>query len=111
MVSNHVKDLIARYGTSGEIPKALTDYAEAVKDYDYAEHSRVGAEHGKYISDEICDRFCLLGTAKDHIARVRELEALGVKQVNLYAMTSLLDETLERYGREIIPEFKPTPVG
>jgi probable F420-dependent oxidoreductase len=110
MVSNHVKDLIARYGTSGEIPQALTDYAEAVKDYDYAEHSRVGAEHGKYISDEICDRFCLLGTAQDHISRIRELEALGVRQVNLYAMTSLYDETLERYGREIIPEFEPPQV-
>lgn len=107
MVSNHVKDLIARYGTSGDIPHALTDYAQAVKDYDYNEHSRVGADHGKYISDEICDRFCLLGTAPDHVSKLRELEALGVRQVNLYAMTSLLDETLERYGQEIIPEFSP----
>ncbi len=110
MVSNHVKDLIARYGTDGEIPKALTDYAQAVKSYDYNEHSRVGAEHGKYISDEICDRFCLLGDADQHTERIRELEALGVKQINLYLMTSSMDDTLERYGREIIPQFEPCTV-
>ena len=45
MVSNHVKDLIDRYGTDGSVvPKALTDYVEARKFYDYNEHSRVGAD-------------------------------------------------------------------
>jgi probable F420-dependent oxidoreductase len=110
MVSNHVKDLIARYGTDGEIPKALTDFAQRVQEYDYSEHSRVGAEHGKYISDEIVDRFCLLGDADQHVARLRELEELGVRQVNLYVMTSSIDETIERYGREIIPQFEPSAV-
>ena len=39
MVSNHVKDLIERYGTDGSVvPKALTDYVEARKFYDYDEH-------------------------------------------------------------------------
>ena len=40
-------------------------------------------QHGQYISDEICDRFCLLGDADAHIARLRELEQIGVRQVNL----------------------------
>ncbi len=110
MVSNHVKDLIARYGTDGEIPKALTDFALAVKEYDYSDHSRVGAEHGKYISDEICDRFCLLGDVDRQVSRLRELEQLGVKQVNLYLMTSAMDDTLERYGKDIIPQFEPCSV-
>jgi probable F420-dependent oxidoreductase len=110
MVSNHVKDLIARYGTDGEIPKALTEFALAVKEYDYSDHSRVGAEHGRYITDEICDRFCLLGDVDQQMSRLRELEDLGVKQVNLYLMTSAMDETLERYGKEIIPQFEPCPV-
>jgi probable F420-dependent oxidoreductase len=108
MVSNHVKDLIARYGTNGEIPRALTDFAQAVEEYDYAEHSRVGAEHGKYISDEITERFCLLGGVDAHVEKLRELEELGVRQVNLYLMTSALDETLELYGKEVIPRFQPT---
>ena len=36
MVSNHVMDLIERYGeNSDEIPAALTDYVKARKFYDY----------------------------------------------------------------------------
>jgi probable F420-dependent oxidoreductase len=107
MVSNHVKDVIAKHGAGGDIPQALTDYAQAVESYDYHEHSRVGAKHGRYISDEICDRFCVLGDAAAHVAKLRELESLGVKQVNLYLMTSEQEATLERYGADVIPHFEP----
>src|SRR5712691_2057179 len=63
MVSNHVMDLSERYGVDGSaVPKALTDYVKARKFYDYSEHSRVGAKHGEFVTDEICDRFCVLGT-------------------------------------------------
>lgn len=110
MVSNHVKDLIRRYGTDGEIPHALTDFAQRVQEYDYSEHSRVGAEHGKYISDEIVDRFCLLGDADQHIARLRELEELGVRQVNLYLMTDSIEDTMNRYGQAIIGQFESPAV-
>ena len=72
MVSNHVQDLIDRYGTDGSvIPQALTDYVEARKFYDYNEHSRVGAKHGEFVTDEICDRFCVLGNAEQAIAKLR----------------------------------------
>ena len=62
MVSNHVMDLIERYGFDSEIPAALTEYVKARKFYDYKEHSRVGAKHGEFVTDEIVDRFCVLGT-------------------------------------------------
>src|SRR5207244_12648600 len=35
MVSNHVMDLIERYGEDSEIPKDLTDFVKARKFYDY----------------------------------------------------------------------------
>src|SRR4029079_3537406 len=77
-VSNHVQDLIDRYGTDGSVvPKVLTDYVEARKFYDYNEHSRAGAKHGEFVTDEICDRFCVLGTAEQAIAKLRELESIG----------------------------------
>jgi probable F420-dependent oxidoreductase len=105
MVSNHVMDLIERYGWDSEIPAALTDYVKARKFYDYSEHSRVGARHGEFVSDEICDRFCVIGDAEAATAKLRELESVGVDQFNVYLMTHGQEETLEAYGRDIIPSF------
>ena len=105
MVSNHVMDLIERYGWDSEIPTALTDYVKARKFYDYKDHSRVGAKHGEFVSDEICDRFCVLGTPEQATAKLRELESIGVDQFNLYLMTENQEATLEAYGRDIIPQF------
>ncbi len=106
MVSNHVQDLIDRYGTDGSVvPKVLTDYVQARKFYDYDDHSRVGAKHGEFVTDEICDRFCVLGTPEQAIAKLRELESIGVDQFNIYLMTEGQEAVLETYGREIIPEF------
>src|SRR5213596_3520170 len=106
MVSNHVMDLIERYGEdSEEIPSALTDFVKARKFYDYSEHSRVGAKHGEFVTDEICDRFCVLGTSEQVTKKLRELESIGVDQFDIYLMTKGADETLDAYGKEIIPQF------
>jgi probable F420-dependent oxidoreductase len=106
MVSNHVMDLIERYGADGSaVPKALTDYVQARKFYDYNNHSRVGAEHGEFVTDEICDRFCVLGNAEQATRKLKELEAVGVDQFNLYLMTHGQEEILRAYGDEIIPRF------
>jgi probable F420-dependent oxidoreductase len=106
MVSNHVMDLIERYGAdSDEIPAALTDYVKARKFYDYKEHSRVGAKHGEFVTDEICDRFCVLGTPEQATEKLKELESIGVDQFNVYLMTEGQEQALETYGKEIIPRF------
>jgi len=106
MVSNHVKDLVDRYGTDGSVvPKALTDFIEARKFYDYNDHSRVGAAHGEFVTDEICDRFCVIGNAEQVNAKLRELEAIGVDQFNVYLMTHAQEETLRAYGDDVIPNF------
>ena len=106
MVSNHVKDLIGRYGADGAVvPRALTDYVPDETGYDYDEHSRAGAKHGAFVSDEICDRFCVLGTPDQAVEKLRELESIGVDQFNVYLMTEGQEHTLETYGREIIPRF------
>ncbi len=110
MVSNHVQDLIERYGSDGsKVPKALTDYVLARKFYDYDEHSRVGAKHGEFVTDEICDRFCVIGNVEQCVAKLRELESVGVDQFNMYLMTHGQEETLQAYGDEIIPEIDAAP--
>lgn len=106
MVSNHVMDLIERYGTDGStIPAALTDYVQARKFYDYNDHSRVGAAHGEFVTDEICDRFSVLGDTDQITAKLRELDEIGVDHFSIYLMTHGQEETLEAYGSSVIPQF------
>jgi probable F420-dependent oxidoreductase len=106
MVSNHIVDLIGRYGADGStVPKALTDYVQSREFYDYNDHSRVGAKHGEFVTDEICDRFCVLGTAEQAKAKLQELQGIGVDQFNIYLMTHSQEETLQAFGEEIIPEL------
>ncbi len=106
MVSNHVMDLIERYGFDGDIPSELTEYVKVRRGYDYADHSRVGAKHGEFVTDEICDRFCVLGTPEQAVAKLKELERVGVDQFNVYLMTENQEATLAAYGDAIIPELR-----
>jgi probable F420-dependent oxidoreductase len=105
MVSNHVMDLIEKYGWDSDIPSELTDFVKTRKGYDYKDHSRVGAAHGEFVTDEICDRFCVIGSADACTAKLRELEAVGVSQFNVYLMTHGQEETLAAYGSDVIPQF------
>ncbi len=106
MVGNHVADLVRRYGADGEIPQALTDYIKAREGYDYAHHGRAGNPDTEFVPDEIVDRFCVLGTVDDHVAKLRELESLGVTQFSVYLMHDAQDETLEAYGSSVIPALE-----
>ena len=104
MVGNHVADLVERYGgDSGMVPQALTDYIKGREGYDYSGHGKAGHEHTDFVPDEIIDRFCILGDEAAHIARLRELESLGVDQFAIYLMHDQKDETLNAYGQRIIP--------
>jgi len=111
MVSNHVFDLLSKYDKSA-LPASLTDFVERMQreDYDYSEHSRVGASHGEQVSDETCERFCVLGTAEQHVEKLRRLEAAGVDQWNIYLMTHGQEETLAVYGEQIIPRLAGSAV-
>jgi probable F420-dependent oxidoreductase len=116
MVSNHVFDVISKHDPA-DLPPALTDYVSQMQreSYDYSEHSRVGAKHGEQVSDETCERFCILGPPEAHVEKLRRLAAAGVDQWNIYLMTHGQEETLEIYGDTIIPalaaEAVPPPSG
>ena len=56
-----------------------------------------------FVPDEICDRFCVIGSAAQCVEKLRGLEAIGVDEWIVYLMTEGQDETLEAYGAEIIP--------
>ncbi len=98
MVGNHVADIVARYGADGAgVPRALTDYIEGRKGYDYAEHGRAGNVHTEFVPDEIVDRFCILGPVETQLERLAELEALGVDQFAVY----LQHDAMERDARGV----------
>jgi probable F420-dependent oxidoreductase len=105
LVSNHVVDLLARY-TPEELPEALTAYVRDRKGYDYLHHAEVGSANATFVPDEIVDRYCVVGPVSAHIRRLQELQAAGVTQFNLYLMSGEEEQTLEMYGRAVIPALR-----
>ncbi len=66
--------------------------------YDYHHHAEVGSDNAEFVSDEIVDRFCIVGPVEEHKRRLRELAELGVTQFNIYLMSGDEEATLDVYG-------------
>ncbi len=107
LVGNHVVDLVNKY--QGELPEALTHYIRGREGYDYLHHAEVGSANAAFVTDDIVDRFGLVGDAEAHVAKLRVLADAGVDQFNLYLMNGNEEEQLEIYGREIIPALRDVP--
>jgi probable F420-dependent oxidoreductase len=105
LVSNHVVDLISRYQPA-ELPDELTAYVRARLGYDYLHHAEVGSSNAEFVPDEIVDRYCLVGPVSTHLHRLRQLQQAGVTQLNIYLMSGAEEDTLEIYGRDIIPALR-----
>jgi probable F420-dependent oxidoreductase len=105
LVSNHVVDLVNKYPRE-DLPEELTQYVRDREGYDYLHHAEVGSSNAQFVTDDIVDRFCLVGSVEQHIERLRALAEAGVDQFNLYLMNGDEEEQLEIYGREIIPALR-----
>jgi probable F420-dependent oxidoreductase len=104
MVGNHVADLVGKYGEhSSMVPDELTEYIKARQGYDYSHHGRTGNPDTAFVPDEIVDRFCLIGTAEQHIEKLNALKALGVDQFAVYNMQDAKEATIDVYGTTVIP--------
>ncbi|MFD1715826.1 TIGR03842 family LLM class F420-dependent oxidoreductase [Amnibacterium flavum] len=118
MVGNHVADIVAKYGTPAEgsetsgaaVPQALTDYIAGRESYDYNEHGRAGNSHANFVPDEIVDRFCILGTAAQHIEKLEQLKSIGVTQFAGYLQHDNKEETLRVYGETVMPALRDSIV-
>ncbi|MEJ1086745.1 TIGR03842 family LLM class F420-dependent oxidoreductase [Microbacterium sp. Mu-80] len=110
MVGNHVADIVAKYGTrsggDGVVPDALTSYIAGRQGYDYNTHGKADNDHVDFVPDEIVDRFCVLGSAEEHIEKLKQLKELGVTQFAGYLQHDSKEETLRVYGETVIPALR-----
>ena len=105
LVSNHVVDLVNKYPRD-ELPGSLTGYITDRTGYDYLHHAEVGSSNAAFVGDEVTDRFCVLGAADEHVAKLHELADAGVDQFNFYLMNGDEEAQVEAYGRDVIPAFR-----
>jgi alkanesulfonate monooxygenase SsuD/methylene tetrahydromethanopterin reductase-like flavin-dependent oxidoreductase (luciferase family) len=102
LVSNHVVDLVNRYPRD-QLPEELTGYIRDRTGYDYHHHAEVGSDNARFVTDQVVDRFCVIGPPEEHVRRLTELAEAGVDQFNIYLMSGDEEAQLEVYGREVIP--------
>jgi probable F420-dependent oxidoreductase len=107
LVSNHVMDLIRQYKPD-DLPAALTSYVQDRGSYDYQHHCVVESDNANFVSDEVVDRFCLVGPVEAHHEKLRKLASVGVTQFNLYLMCGDEEQTLDIYQRDVLPAFQET---
>lgn len=105
LVSNHVIDLISKYKPE-ELPKSLVSFVKDRGKYDYLHHCEVGSDNADFVTDEIVDRFCLVGPIEQHRQKLEALREVGVTQFNIYLMCGDEEETLDIYARDVLPKYK-----
>ena len=104
-VSGHVVELVNRY-PSDQLPESLTGYVRDRTDDEDRGRDEFGASNAAFVTDEIVDRFTIVGPPDEHIRRLMELSAAGVDQFNLYLMSGDEEAQLEAYGSTVIPALK-----
>jgi len=102
LVSNHVMDLIRQYKPE-DLPPALTSYVQDRGAYDYQHHCEVDSDNRNFVSDEVVDRFCLLGNAAAQQKKLRDLAAVGVTQFNIYLMCGDEEQSLGQWAKDVLP--------
>ncbi|MEI6848712.1 MAG: TIGR03842 family LLM class F420-dependent oxidoreductase [bacterium] len=108
LVGNHVVDLINKY--EGALPESLTRYVRDREGYNYLHHAEVGSSNASFVTDDIVDRFGLVGSVEDHVNKLVELDKAGVTQFNLYLMNGDEAEQLELFGTHVIPAYRAAAI-
>lgn len=107
MVGNHVADIVSRLGKDAQgFPRRLIDYIEKRTGYDYRRHTEPDADHLDFVTNEAIESLAVLGPASAHVAKIKQLEAAGVTQFNIYLLCGEQERLLAEYGEHVIPHFK-----
>jgi probable F420-dependent oxidoreductase len=102
LVAHHVLELLERVHRTTLAP-ALTSFVDRFAGRPYSPHHDGDLS---FVDADTIDRFCILGSAAHHRRRIAELVDAGATQVNLYLVSGDEAETVEAYGRDVIPAFR-----
>jgi hypothetical protein len=85
----------------------LTSFVRNRGKYDYLHHCEVGSDNADFVSDEVIDRFCLVGPIEQHSKKLEALRKVGVTQFNIYLMCGEEENTLDTYARDVLSTNRP----
>jgi len=106
MVGNHVADIVEKYGAdTDQVPASFTAYIEKRRGYDYSKHGKSDNPYLDFITDDIVKSFAVLGDPDSHVAKLKELEASGITQFNIYMDNGHEEKLIADYAERIIPAF------
>ena len=115
MLLNLIWHLLQTYPLE-QVPASLTKGLEHLakeKDfwqhYNWDTHAIIDETHKKLITDELVDRFCVVGTVDTCVAKLRELQKVGMDRFCAYFLGFYgeeLDTQLRTFAEKIIPHFK-----
>ncbi len=63
-------------------------------------------ENSYYITNDITEAFCIVGSVDEHIKKLSELEAAGISQFNIYLCAGEEERQIAEYGEHILPYFQ-----
>ena len=111
---HYAYDQYRQYGRapSAHLSELWDDYAAMLADHEERRiHQRVHAGHNcwvipeeeRFVTPELIDATCLVGTADQLIDRIAELQERGLDQLMILPNFEPRYDVLERVGRDIIP--------
>jgi probable F420-dependent oxidoreductase len=113
--------ILDRYADELDLPPAMRQYGADFKQlYRAGDYGRSDAAYTSRISDDMCDRLALIGSAAELVDKIGVLESVGATQCNIYLMTpsdeaaGIARQTVEEYGTQIIErvrQVEPAEVG
>jgi alkanesulfonate monooxygenase SsuD/methylene tetrahydromethanopterin reductase-like flavin-dependent oxidoreductase (luciferase family) len=89
-----------------DLPPGLTAYVRNREGYDYLHHAEVGSNNSQFVTDDVVDRFCVIGSVEQHRAKLAALADAGVDPFNIYQINRDEEETQATYARDIIPGLR-----
>ncbi len=116
ILTNLVWHLLVTYGPEKLPPTLIKGFEWLLEredwwgDHDWTLHGQHSEKHKQIITDEMVDRFCVLGSPQNCIDKLRELEKIGVKRFVVYLVglesQEEIKEQIELWGKKIIPHLK-----